>query len=147
MPEKIIHVLLVEDHPSDITLTRRAFSRISTPNQLHVVLDGREALRFLRGEGRYDTAPRPDFILLDLNMPRMGGLEVLAVVDKDPTLRTIPVVILTTSSAPLDVQRAYSLCANSYLVKPIKYSDFQDLILALEAYWLQTSLLPPRQLP
>jgi CheY-like chemotaxis protein len=142
-----VHILLVEDHPADIALTRKAFGRVSTPNRLHVVLDGRECMAFLQKTGRYPDAPRPDLILLDLNMPRMGGLEVLEAIDKSPDLWTIPVTILTTSAFPPDVQKAYALRVNSYVVKPVKYSDFLSLIQSLESYWFRVSELPPNGSP
>jgi len=146
MPE-LIHVLLVEDHPADVALTRKAFARLGTATQLHVALNGLEAMAFLQQTGRFAQAPRPDIVLLDLNMPRMGGLEVLDQVRAIPSLSLIPFIILTTSAAPSDVGRAYSLGANSYVVKPVKYNDFLDLIQTLDTYWLQTSQRPPRPGP
>lgn len=140
-------VLLVEDHPADIALTRKAFGRITTPNNLHVALNGWEAMHFLRKEGRFREAPRPDIILLDLNMPRMNGKEVLVEIEKVPLLRCIPVIILTTSSAPVDVNSSYTLCANSYLVKPVKYADFLEMVKVIERYWFQTALIPRVVLP
>ncbi len=137
-----VRILLVEDHPADIALARKAFMRIATPNHLDVVLDGVEAMRFLRREGRHTSAQRPDLIFLDLNMPRKDGREVLHEIDADPTLRAIPVIILTTSSSDEDVLTAYSLCANSYLTKPVTFDDFFKLILVVESYWLRTALLP-----
>jgi CheY-like chemotaxis protein len=142
MPASPVQVLLVEDHPADIALTRKAFGRLSLSADLHVVFDGREAMSFLRQQGRYNSAPRPDLVLLDLNMPRMGGIEVLREIAKEPSLRTIPVVVLTTSAAPLDVQRAYQSCANSYVVKPVKFSDFLILIETIMVYWFQIAILP-----
>lgn len=137
-----IQVLLVEDHPADVTLTRKAFSQLATPNQVHVVIDGKEAMQFLTQKGRYAQVPRPDLVLLDLNMPRMSGAEVLEAIDKEESLRAIPVLILTTSSAPGDVYQAYLLRANSYLVKPVKFSDFQDLIRHVETFWFGAAVLP-----
>lgn len=136
-----VQVLLVEDHPADIALTRKAFERLSISADLHVVLDGREAMAFLRKQGRYASAPRPALVLLDMNMPRMGGLDVLREVDQDDSLRCIPFVVLTTSSAPLDVMRAYQTCANSYVVKPVKFSDFLSLIEAIMNYWFRVAIL------
>lgn len=137
-----IRILLVEDHPADIALARKAFAKIATPTQLDVVLDGLEALRFLRREGRHTGAMRPDLVFLDLNMPRMDGREVLREIDADPQLRTIPVVVLTTSSADEDVNTAYNLCASSYLTKPVTFDAFLKMVLVIEAYWLRTALLP-----
>jgi CheY-like chemotaxis protein len=142
-PQRTVRVLLVEDHPADITLTRKAFARISTPNQLDVVFDGVEAMRFLRRQGRYVNAERPDLVLLDLNMPRMDGREVLEQMGLDPTLRRIPVVVLTTSASPNDVEAAYKRCANSYLTKPVGFDQFLRLIEDLERYWFNTAHLPP----
>jgi chemotaxis family two-component system response regulator Rcp1 len=135
-------ILLVEDHRGDVALTKKAFSRLSTPHALQVVFDGREAMHYLHQRGRYGQAPRPHLILLDLNMPRMSGIEVLAELDQDPELKGIPVVILTTSAAQSDIRRAYALAANSYVVKPVKFSDFMALIEALETYWMKTAVVP-----
>lgn len=146
MPE-LIHVLLVEDHPADVALTRKAFARLGRATQLHVALNGLEAMAFLQQTGRFAQAPRPDIVLLDLNMPRMGGLEVLDQVRAIPSLSLIPFIILTTSAAPGDVVRSYALGANSYVVKPVKYNDFLDLIQTLDTYWLETSQRPPRPGP
>jgi len=135
-------ILLVEDHPGDITLTRRAFQRLSTPNDLHVVVDGVEAMAFLQQVGRFTDAPRPDLMLLDLNMPRKDGREVLREVALDVVLKTIPIIILTTSSAEHEVASAYTLCANSYIVKPVSFEDFMGVIKAIESYWFGTALIP-----
>jgi CheY-like chemotaxis protein len=137
-----VRILLIEDHPADIALTRKAFERLATPVQLEVVLDGFEAMQFLRQEGRYTAALRPNLILLDLNMPRMDGREVLRAISTEPTLKTIPVIVLTTSSAAIDVETAYQLCANSYLAKPVSFEDFLAIIAAIETYWLKTALIP-----
>jgi len=137
-----VRVLLVEDHPADIVLTRKAFSRLTTPVQLDVVLDGFEAMRFLRQQGRYQNTVRPHLILLDLNMPRMDGREVLKAVGADPALKTIPIIVLTTSSAASDVAMAYTLCANSYLAKPVGFEDFLGVIASIERYWFHTALIP-----
>jgi len=141
-PPRTIRILLVEDHPADITLTKRAFSRLSTPTQLSVVLDGVEALHFLRRTGRYTEVRRPDLILLDLNMPRMGGLEVLQEISADPSLRSIPVIVLTTSAAEHDVLNSYSMGANSYLVKPLGFEKFMQIVQLIENFWLQNAKIP-----
>jgi CheY-like chemotaxis protein len=137
-----IKVLLVEDHPADIALTKRALSQLGTPTELHITLDGRDAMNFLSKHGRYASAPRPDIILLDLNMPRMGGIEVLQEIHTLPDLRSIPIIVLTTSAAPADVLSAYTYCANGYLVKPVKFAEFLALLQTFESYWLRTSLIP-----
>lgn len=137
-----VRILLVEDHPADVALARKAFARIATPVQLHVVLDGLEAMQFLHRTGRHANAERPDLVFLDLNMPRMDGREVLREVDADLTLRSIPVIVLTTSAADVDVNMAYSLCANSYLTKPVTFDEFLKLVQLIELYWLQTALIP-----
>lgn len=137
-----VRVLLVEDHPADIDLTRKAFSALKTANTLHVVLDGVEAMQFLKQEGRFTSAERPDLVLLDLNMPRKDGREVLREMQADPNLCAIPVVILTTSSAQNDVDGAYRLGANGYIVKPVAFNEFTAIIRILEAYWFNVSILP-----
>jgi two-component system response regulator len=142
MSNRPVRVLLVEDHPADIALTRKAFSRLNTANHLDVVLDGIEAMKFLRRQGRYTKAEVPDLILLDLNMPRMGGREVLREISKEGLHKHIPVVVLTTSDSPGDVLDVYSLCANSYLVKPVGFDDFMRLVEDLERYWFNTALIP-----
>lgn len=139
---RLFRILLVEDHPADITLARKAFAKIATPVQLDVVLDGVEAMRFLRKEGRHTSAMRPDLIFLDLNMPRKDGREVLQEIDSSPEFKTIPVIVLTTSAADDDVAAAYALCANSYLTKPVTFDAFLKLVLIIEAYWLRTAVLP-----
>lgn len=137
-----VRILLVEDHPADVALARKAFAKLTTPVQLNVVLDGLEAMQFLRQVGRHSRAERPDIVFLDLNMPRMDGREVLREVDADPHLRPIPIIVLTTSSADADVNTAYSLCANSYLTKPVTFEEFLKLVQIIELYWLQTALIP-----
>ncbi|BDP41489.1 response regulator [Deinococcus aetherius] len=138
-----IEILLVEDTEADILLTEEAFAAAGIANRLHVVRDGVEALAFLRQEGRYAGAPRPDVILLDINMPRMNGLELLAVLKRDPTLMTIPVIILTTSQAEEDILRSYQAHAASYVVKPIDFGRFYEAIQALGRYMLTIVRVPP----
>lgn len=142
MPSQPIRVLLIEDHPADIQLTRKAFGRLATPNVLDVVFDGIEAMRFLRREGRYTQAIRPDIILLDLHMPRADGREVLREIDADPTLHSIPVIVFTTSAALTDVRDAYTLRANSYLPKPTGKAEFMALVELIEKYWFLAAALP-----
>ena len=143
MPEpKGYQVLLVEDSPGDVELTREAFRDANLAISLHVANDGVEALAFLRKEGVHATAPRPDFILLDLNLPRMSGRELLAIIKADERLRTIPTVILTTSDAEADVLMGYQLQANAYLNKPVQLDAFEGLVVSLVDFWLTQVKLP-----
>jgi chemotaxis family two-component system response regulator Rcp1 len=137
-----VEFLLVEDSPGDVRLTREALREGKIRNNLSVVPDGVEALAFLRREGRYANAPRPDVILLDLNLPRMGGREVLAAIKEDSQLRRIPVVILTTSNDEQDILRAYDLHANCYITKPVDFEQFITVIRAIEGFWLTVVTLP-----
>lgn len=138
-----INVLLVEDSPSDQELTREAFESARVLNELHVVGDGDEAMEFLYKRGPFSNAPRPDIVLLDLNLPRMDGREVLAEIKADESLRTIPVVILTTSDDEHDVLASYGLNANCYLTKPVGFENFMDVLRVLEQFWLVLVRLPP----
>jgi chemotaxis family two-component system response regulator Rcp1 len=133
---KPVEVLLVEDSPGDVRLTREAFRDASAVPNLHVVSDGVEALAFLRREGEHEHVPRPDLILLDLNLPRMDGREVLASVKRDPELKTIPIIILTTSDSEADIRRSYELQASCYLTKPSHLEDFEHLVHCLCEFWL-----------
>ena len=139
-----IEILLVEDNEPDILLTQEAFRDARIANCLHVARDGVEALAFLRREPPFEDAARPDVILLDINMPRMGGLEMLREVKADEELRTIPVVVLTTSQADEDILRSYQSHASSYIVKPVGFENFHQAIRAFETYWLSFVRLPPR---
>lgn len=138
----VIDVLLVEDDPADELLTREALERDHVGNVLHVVRDGMEAIAFLRQEGAYAHAPRPGLILLDLNMPRMDGLEVLSVIKADEALRPIPVVVLTTSEAEADVLRSYQLHANAYVTKPVDLNRFAQIVVSIEDFYLAVAKLP-----
>jgi CheY-like chemotaxis protein len=138
-----IDVLLAEDNPGDVTLTRKAFEKGQVANDLYVVSDGVEAMQFLRNEGPYADTPRPELILLDLNMPRMDGQEVLAELDADPDLHRIPVVVLTSSSAEEDVARSYDLSANAYLTKPVDFAGFTDVVERIEDFWFSVVTMPP----
>jgi CheY-like chemotaxis protein len=140
--DRPVEVLLVEDNIADVRLTEEALREAPAPYSLHVVRDGEEAMAFLRHGGSYENMPRPDIILLDLNMPRKGGREVLAEIKGDPDLRRIPVIILTTSADTEDIRQAYDLHANSYLVKPVDLSRFFTVISALEGFWLFAATLP-----
>lgn len=143
MTERVFQILLVEDHPADVLLTRRAFGKIQTPSALHVAIDGIDAMAFLRREGRYKEAIRPDLVLLDLNMPRRDGRAVLRDLKADAQLQVIPVIVLTTSAASHDIHLAYTLHANGYVVKPVSFDDFVSAIEAIEKFWLSTAHLPP----
>ncbi|MHC3438434.1 response regulator [Natrialbaceae archaeon A-gly3] len=136
-------ILLVEDNPGDVRLTKEAFEHGRIENDLHVVTDGSEALEFLNQHGEYDDAPRPDLILLDLNLPRMNGDEVLDELKDDPDLRPIPVIVLTSSKAEEDIARSYELHANAYLTKPVDPDEFIDTVRAFEEFWFSVVRLPP----
>jgi two-component system response regulator len=137
-----IEVLLVEDDPGDVVLTKEAFADNKVGNNLHVVSDGEEALRFLRQEGEFAESPRPDLILLDLNLPRKDGREVLEEVKEDPELRRIPVVILTTSEAEEDILRSYHLHANAYVAKPVDFDQFIKVVRHIDDFFVTVVKLP-----
>jgi chemotaxis family two-component system response regulator Rcp1 len=137
-----IEILLAEDNPGDVRLTQEAFKEGRILNQLHVVSDGMEALAFLRQEGEYKESPRPDLILLDLNMPRMNGRELLGVIKQDESLRRIPVVILTTSDAEEDIARSYDMHANCYVSKPVDFDRFIQVVQSIQDFWLAVVTLP-----
>jgi chemotaxis family two-component system response regulator Rcp1 len=137
-----IQVLLVEDNPGDVRLTQEAFRDANTAIHLHVASDGVEAMAFLRREGAHVHAPRPDLVLLDLNLPKMDGREVLAQIKKDDRLKTIPTVILTTSGAEADIATSYQLHANCYLRKPVQLDEFEALVKSINDFWLTKVMLP-----
>ncbi len=137
-----VQVLLIEDSPGDVRLTREAFRAANTSISLHVVSDGVEAMAFLRQEGIHAKAPRPDLILLDLNLPKMDGREVLARIKDDDLLKTIPTVILTTSDAEVDIAKSYQLQANCYLNKPVQLEAFENLVKSINDFWLTEVKLP-----
>ncbi len=139
-----IEVLLVEDDPGDVLMTREAFEQHKLRNTLHVVSDGVEALSFLRQEGQYADVPRPDLVLLDLNLPRKDGREVLAEIKADPQLRRTPVVVLTTSEAEEDVLRSYDLHANAYVTKPVDFDRFIDVVRRIDSFFVTVVKLPNR---
>jgi chemotaxis family two-component system response regulator Rcp1 len=141
---RAIEILLVEDNPGDVRLTIEGLNEGKVRNNLHVARDGVEALQFLRHEGPFDDSPRPDLILLDLNLPRMDGREVLAAVKADAALKTIPVVVLTTSRAEQDVLRSYELQANCYITKPVDLEQFITVVKSIEDFWLTIVTLPNR---
>jgi chemotaxis family two-component system response regulator Rcp1 len=137
-----IQVLLVEDSPGDVRLTQEAFREANRAIHLNVATDGVEAMAFLRQEGTYRNAPRPDLILLDLNLPKMDGREVLAHIKEDAGLKTIPTVILTTSDAEADIVKSYQLQANCYLTKPVQLDAFESLVKSINDFWLTKVKLP-----
>jgi chemotaxis family two-component system response regulator Rcp1 len=135
-------VLLVEDNPGDVRLTQEAFRDANKSVRLYVAVDGVDAMAFLRHEGIHIDAPRPDLILLDLNLPKMDGRQVLALVKQDESLKLIPTVILTTSNAEWDIMQGYKLKANCYLNKPVQLDDFEDLVKTINEFWLVRAQLP-----
>jgi len=137
-----IHILLVEDNPGDVRLTREALRGARVANDLQVVGDGEEAIEYLRRRGRHRDAPRPDIVLLDLNLPRLDGREVLADIKSDPDLAKIPIIILTSSSAERDIHTAYELHANCYISKPVDFTEFIEAVRSLEGFWLRIVRLP-----
>ena len=140
-----VEVLLVEDNPGDVRLTREAFREASSEIRLHVAADGVEAMAFLRREGSNVDAPRPDLILLDLNLPRMDGREVLADIKADEGLKSIPTVILTTSDAEADIVQSYALQANAFLTKPVELVAIESLMQSTSDFWLTKVKLPDRR--
>jgi CheY-like chemotaxis protein len=136
-----VTVLLIEDNPGDIRLTREAFRESGFDVDLHVAEDGVDAMRFLRREGVDANAPRPDFVLLDLNLPRKDGREVLALIKDDPNLKTIPTVVLTTSDAEADIVKSYQLHANCYISKPLEFQKFSEVVGQIYELWMQTATL------
>lgn len=137
-----IEVLLVEDSPADVRLMQEAFRDFVKPVRLHLAADGVEAMAFLRREGIYADAPRPNLILLDLNLPRLDGRQVLALIKKDQNLKIIPTIVLTTSDSPSEILTSYQLQANCYLRKPAHWDDYDNLVRSVNAFWLTSSKLP-----
>jgi CheY-like chemotaxis protein len=137
-----IHILLVEDNPGDVRLTKEALRGAKVANDLRVVGDGEEAIEYLRQRGRYVDAPRPDIVLLDLNLPRLDGRDVLIDIKSDPDLAKIPIIVLTSSSAEQDIQSAYELHANCYISKPVDFTEFIEAVRSLEGFWLRIVRLP-----
>jgi chemotaxis family two-component system response regulator Rcp1 len=137
-----IEILLVEDNPGDVRLVQEAMRAAKMRNRMSVVEDGVDAMAFLRREGHFADAPRPDLILLDLNLPRKDGREVLAEVKADPQLRRIPVVVLTTSQAEEDVLRAYDLHANCFVTKPVQFEQFMQVVQVIDNFWVNVVTLP-----
>lgn len=145
MNADLISVLLVEDDPGDVLLIREAFADYKVGNVLSVVSDGVEAMQFVRGEGDYADSERPDLVLLDLNLPRKSGAEVLAEIKGDPELSTIPVIVLTTSEAEEDVLRSYKSHANAYITKPVDFDRFKQIVHQIDNFFIGIVKLPPRR--
>ncbi len=141
---KAIDILLVEDSPGDIRLAQEALKESKVRNKLFVVEDGAEAMAFLRHQGKYADAPRPDLILLDLNLPRKSGREVLSEIKNDQDLKRIPVVVLTVSRDEEDIMRSYDNHANCYITKPLDFSQFMEITKSIEQFWLTIVMLPPK---
>ncbi len=141
---KSIDILLVEDNPGDVMLVEEALSDSKVRNRLHVVSDGEQAMEFVRREGTHAGAPRPDLILLDLNLPKKSGREVLREVKTHPDLKSIPVIVLTSSKSDDDVVKSYELHANAYILKPVDFHQFMKIMRAIEDFWFVTAKLPSR---
>lgn len=139
-----LEILLVEDNEGDIRLTIEAFSEAKIHNPIRVVRDGEEALEYLRKEGRHTAAATPDIILLDINLPKIDGKEVLSIMKNDEVLKTIPIIMLTTSSSGKDIQEAYSNHANCYIIKPVDLTKFMEVVRSIEEYWVSIVKLPKR---
>jgi chemotaxis family two-component system response regulator Rcp1 len=142
-PRRPIQILLVEDNPGDVRLTEEVLNEAKIASKLNTVRDGEEAMAFVRREGPHARAPRPDLILLDLNLPRKDGREVLNELKSDDELRRIPVIVLTTSMAEPDILMSYDLHANCYIHKPIEFEEFSSAIQSIQQFWLLTVQLPP----
>lgn len=142
MTDKPVEILLAEDNPGDVRLTEKALEQGKLANNLHITNDGVEVLEFLRQEGEYANAPRPDLILLDLNMPRKDGQEVLEELQNDDDLCRIPVVVLTSSESEADIAKSYERNANAYLTKPVDFDGFVEIVNRLENFWFQVVKLP-----
>jgi len=142
MMGRVIEILLIEDNPGDVRLTEEALKEGKVLNNLNVVEDGEEALKFLYRQDKYQNAPRPDLILLDLNLPRKDGREVMAKLKADMTLKRIPIVVLTTSQAEQDIIESYELGVNCYITKPVDLDQFLDVVKSIEDFWLTVVTLP-----
>ncbi len=140
-----VDILLVEDNPGDVRLTKEALKDAKVLNEIYVARDGVEAMQFMHREGSFANVPVPDLVLLDLNLPRKDGREVLAEIKKDPKLKHIPVVVLTTSKADEDIIKTYNLHANAYITKPVDLNRFVDIMHALEEFWFTIVKLPPKE--
>ena len=138
-------ILLVEDNPGDVELTREALADAKLLNNLYVVADGMDAVAFLRRQGQYANAPRPDLILLDLNLPKKDGREVLAEIKGDDNLKIIPVIVLTTSETDEDILKSYKLNANCYITKPVGFAGFAEVVRNIQTFWFNVVVLPPKE--
>lgn len=145
MDTRPVEILMVEDNDGDVFLTTEALKTAKVSNHISVVRDGVEAMDFLARKGKYAAAPRPELILLDLNLPRRDGRQVLEEIKADPALRTIPVVVLTTSTAEQDILRTYDLHANCYIVKPVDFQSLMQIVQSIESFWLTVVRLPNKQ--
>ncbi|PZQ09793.1 MAG: response regulator [Rhodanobacter denitrificans] len=143
--EQVVEILLIEDNDGDVRLTREALKDGRLRNRLNVVHDGEQALAYLRRQPPYEEAVRPDLILLDLNLPRLDGREVLAAIKHDPQLKQIPVCVLTSSRAERDLLRAYDLHANCFITKPVEFEEFMHVVRSIENFWLTIVVLPPKE--
>ncbi|MBB5495977.1 response regulator [Paraburkholderia sp. MM5384-R2] len=141
--DDLVHILLVEDSPTDVMMTREALEYYEVLNPLHVAEDGVAAMEYVRREGKHSAAPRPGLIILDLNLPKKSGREVLKELKADPELMTIPVVVLTTSKSEEDVARTYGLHANCYITKPVDFAKFADVVRSIKDFWFSVVTLPP----
>ena len=141
---RTVHILLVEDNTGDIRLTREALKEAKVRNRLDAVMDGEEAMAYLRKRGEYARATKPDVIMLDLNLPKKDGLEILKEIKEDPNLRRIPVVVVTTSKAEQDIVKCYDLHANCYVTKPVDLAQFLEVVRSIEDFWLTIVKLPPK---
>jgi CheY-like chemotaxis protein len=139
-----LDILLIEDNPGDVRLTEEGFREAKALHNIHVVPDGEQAMAFLRQEGKFTNAPRPDLVLLDLNLPRKDGREVVSEVKQDAALRRIPVIVFTTSRAESDVLASYNAHANCYVTKPVDFDDFLEVIESIRRFWLTFAVLPPK---
>ncbi|TGK19246.1 response regulator [Leptospira fluminis] len=142
--KKTFDILLVEDNPADVRLTLEALGEMPTEKNLIVAKDGEEAIEYVKGTGMFSGNSKPDLILLDLNLPKKNGFEVLQELKTDPVLCRIPVVVLTTSNSERDILATFSLHANSYIQKPVEFGNFVDAMRSLRVYWFETSSLPPK---
>jgi CheY-like chemotaxis protein len=135
-------ILLVEDNPDDIIITKRALQKGKVKNRLYIVHDGEEALHFLKRTGPYEDAPKPALILLDLKMPKVNGFEVLEEIKQDKDLKSIPIIMLTTSAREIDIEKAYQLGCNNYIIKPVSFENFIQTVIKMKEYWLNISRIP-----
>jgi CheY-like chemotaxis protein len=142
--DEFVEILLIEDNPADVNMLQETFEESKIANRLSVVNDGERAMDFLHKRGDFAASPRPDLVLLDLGLPKKGGLEVLAEIKADPDLKRIPVIVLTTSKAEADILRSYDLHANSFITKPVHLSEFFEVVKGIEDFWFGIVKLPPR---